>query len=65
MLVLATRKGEISVISPFRYSRLIFAILLAMMVLGERPDKITLLGAIIIVVAGYYTIWRERKLALK
>ncbi len=65
MLVLATRKGDISVISPFRYSRLIFAILLAMMVLGERPDKITLLGAIIIVGAGYYTIWRERKLALK
>ena len=65
MLVLATRKGDISVISPFRYSRLIFAILLAMMVLGERPDKITLLGATIIVVAGYYTIWRERKLALK
>ena len=65
MLVLATRKGDISVISPFRYSRLIFAILLAMMVLGERPDKLTLLGASIIVSAGYYTLWRERKLALK
>ena len=38
---------------------------LAMIFLGERPDKITLLGATIIVVAGYYTIWRERKLALK
>ncbi len=65
MLVLATRKGDISVISPFRYSRLIFALILAMIVLNERPDNLTLLGASIIVAAGYYTIWRERKLALK
>ena len=65
MLVLATRKGDISVISPFRYSRLIFAILLAMIILGEQPDKFTFMGATIIVAAGYYTLWRERKLALK
>ena len=65
MLVLATRKGDISVISPFRYSRLIFALILAMIVLNERPDNLTLLGATIIVTAGYYTIWRERTLALK
>ena len=65
MLVLATRKGDISVISPFRYSRLIFALVLAILVLNERPDNLTLFGAAIIVVAGYYTIWRERVLGLK
>ena len=65
MLVLATRKGDISVISPFRYSRLIFALVLAILVLNERPDNLTLFGAAIIVVAGYYTIWRERVLDLK
>ena len=65
MLVLATRKGDIPVISSFRYSRLIFAILLGMIVLGERPDKLTILGASIIVAAGYYTLWRERTIALK
>ena len=65
MLVLATRKGDISVISPFRYSRLIFAIVLAILVLNERPDTLTLFGAAIIVVSGYYTIWRERSLTLK
>ena len=65
MLVLATRKGDISVISPFRYSRLIFALVLAILVLNERPDNLTLFGAAIIVVAGYYTIWRERTLDLK
>jgi len=65
MLVLATRKGDISVISPFRYSRLIFAIVLAILVLNERPDTLTLVGAAIIVASGYYTIWRERSLTLK
>ena len=65
MLVLATRKGDISVISPFRYSRLIFAIVLAILVLNERPDTLTLFGAAIIVASGYYTIWRERSLTLK
>ena len=65
MLVLATRKGDISVISPFRYSRLIFALVLAILVLNERPDTLTLFGAAIIVASGYYSIWRERVLALK
>ncbi len=65
MLVLATRKGDISVISPFRYSRLIFALVLAILVLNERPDTLTLFGAAIIVASGYYTIWRERSLTLK
>ena len=65
MLVLATRKGDISVISPFRYSRLIFALVLAILVLNERPDTLTLFGVAIIVASGYYTIWRERSLTLK
>ena len=62
MLVLATRRGDISVISPFRYTRLVFALILAMLILNERPDILTFMGASIIVVSGYYTIWRERVL---
>ena len=44
MLVLATRKGNVSVISPFRYTRLLFALILAVFILGERPDIYTLVG---------------------
>ena len=62
MLVLATRSGDISVISPFRYTRLVFALILAMIILNERPDILTLLGAAIIVASGYYTIRREKVL---
>jgi drug/metabolite transporter (DMT)-like permease len=48
-----------SVISPFRYSRIVFAILLAVIILGERPDSLTLIGASIIVASGLYTFIRE------
>ena len=58
-LVIASRIGEMSVISPFRYSRIVFAMLLAIIILGERPDSFTLIGATIIVASGFYTFIRE------
>ena len=60
-IVLATRKGDVSVISPFRYSRLVFAMILAIIILSERPDFLTLSGAVIIVLSGVYTFIRENK----
>lgn len=56
----ATRIGEISFVTPFRYSRMIFALLIALVVFGENPDSLTLLGAAIIIASGLYTLWRER-----
>jgi len=61
-LVTSSRIGEMSVISPFRYSRIVFAILLAVIILGERPDSLTLIGASIIVASGLYTFIRENVL---
>ncbi len=58
-IVIAARTGEMSVISPFRYSRLVFAMILSVIVLSERPDILTLLGAAIIVASGVYTFIRE------
>ena len=58
-LVLATRAGDISVIAPFRYTRLIFALVLSVLVLKERPSFLTLIGAAIIISSGCYTFWRE------
>jgi drug/metabolite transporter (DMT)-like permease len=62
-IVIAARTGEMSVISPFRYSRLVFAMLLSIIVLSERPDMMTLLGASIIVASGVYTFVRENLLS--
>jgi drug/metabolite transporter (DMT)-like permease len=61
-LVIASRIGEMSVISPFRYSRIVFAMLLSIIVLKENPDSLTLIGATIIVVSGLYTFLRENVL---
>lgn len=60
-IVAAVRLGEVSVIMPFRYSRLVFAMAIGVTVFGERPDGLMLLGAALIVGAGLYTIWRETR----
>ncbi|MDJ0822085.1 MAG: DMT family transporter [Paracoccaceae bacterium] len=59
----ASRMGDVSVITPFRYSRLIFALLIGITVFGERPDLVTYLGAALIIASGLYTFVRERRLA--
>lgn len=61
-LTKANRLGEMSVITPFRYSRILFALLLGVLVFGEMPDVITLCGAAVIVGSGIYTFARERRL---
>ena len=59
-LTAAMRTGEVSVVSPFRYVRLVFAMLLGAAVFGERPDAWTLLGSAIVVGSGAYTVLRGR-----
>lgn len=57
----ATRVGEIAVVTPFRYSRLVFSTIVGAVVFFEYPDLYTLLGAAIIIATGLYTLMRERK----
>ena len=51
-LIVAMRTGEVSAVTPFRYSRLVFAMLIGKAVFGERPDAQTFLGAAISVACG-------------
>lgn len=60
-LTLAMRSGEISVVAPFRYSRLIVALLIAFFIFHERPDITTLIGGALIVISGIYTLLRSQK----
>lgn len=59
-LVGATRTGEVSVVVPFRYTRLVFAMIIGAIVFGERPGLLMLAGAALIVASGLYTIVRDR-----
>ena len=56
----AARLGEVSAIAPFRYSRLVFAILLGWIVFREVPDGPMIAGSLMVVVAGAYALRRER-----
>ncbi|MBS1303717.1 DMT family transporter [Loktanella sp. SALINAS62] len=58
-IVAATRIGDVSYVSPFRYSRLIFALVIGTLVFGERPDIWVLTGSAIVVGSGLYTLLRE------
>lgn len=63
--VTTMRIGEISFISPFRYTALVWAILLGIVILGEVPDTLTLAGSLIVVATGLFTFWRERQIAAR
>ena len=56
----ASRTGEVAVVAPFRYSRLVFSMGLGVIFLAERPDALTLCGAGLIVGSGLYAFARER-----
>ncbi|MDJ1018046.1 MAG: DMT family transporter [Paracoccaceae bacterium] len=55
----AMRLGDVAVISPFRYTRLLFGVLLGMIIFGEALDIATAVGAIAIAGCGLYVWWRE------
>ncbi|MDA0722528.1 MAG: EamA/RhaT family transporter, partial [Proteobacteria bacterium] len=41
---------------------MIFALAIGFVVLGERPDAATLVGAAIIITSGIFTLWREARM---
>lgn len=60
-VIRAMRTGDVAVVSPFRYTRLIFGLAIAVLLFQERPDFTTWLGAAIVAAAGLYTLYRERR----
>ncbi|MEL6208055.1 MAG: DMT family transporter, partial [Pseudomonadota bacterium] len=59
LLTAAMRTGDVSAVTPFRYTRLVFGIALGLIVFGEWADGWTLVGAALIVGAGLYSLVRE------
>jgi drug/metabolite transporter (DMT)-like permease len=58
-LTYAMRTGEVGAVTPFRYTRLVFALILAMALFGERPDLATWIGAGLIVASGLFALTRR------
>jgi drug/metabolite transporter (DMT)-like permease len=63
--IMVMRVGDISMVAPFRYTSLLWAILLGWLLFGDLPDRWTLLGAAIVVASGIYMLLRERKRRLE
>jgi drug/metabolite transporter (DMT)-like permease len=49
-----------SVVVPYQYTMIVWAVVLGWLVFGDVPDAFTLIGAAIIVGAGLYILWREQ-----
>lgn len=60
--IAAMRFGDVNIVTPFRYTAILWATFLGWIVFGEIPDGWTLLGMAIILLAGLYTIWRGNRL---
>ena len=58
--VMAMRIGEIGFVSPFRYTSMLGAIGLGILLFGDWPDQPTLVGTLIIVSTGIYAFHREK-----
>ena len=58
------RYATASVIAPFDYTSLIWALLLGYWVFGELPSALIYVGALVVAAAGLFVIWRERQLGI-
>ena len=59
-LTTAMRTGAVAAVTPFRYTRLLFAMVLGVTLFGERPDAATLAGSAIIVACGIILLSQRR-----
>ncbi len=60
-VIMSMRTGEISFVAPFRYTGLLWGLVISVLFFGERPDVFVLLGAAIIISSGLYSFYRESR----
>ena len=58
--IASTRVGDMSVVSPMRYTGLLWATGIGVVVWGQVPDALTFTGMAVVVGSGLYTVHRER-----
>lgn len=61
LIIESLRLGEASLVAPFRYTGLVWAAILGLVVWGQFPDFWTIVGALVLVASGIYIIEREAR----
>lgn len=65
LLTESYRYASASIVAPFDYTSMIWALVLGYVMFGETPTVMIVIGSAIIAAAGLFVIWREHQLALK
>ena len=58
--VMTIRIGDIGFVAPFRYTAMVWALILGLLMFGEIPDMPTITGTVIIILTGLYLLHREQ-----
>ena len=62
LMIEAFRLGEVGLISPFKYSSLLWAVIIGFIVWGDIPGYFVLVGATILIISGVYLLRAEKNL---
>ncbi len=62
LITLSLRHAQASLLAPFVYTTMIWALLIGYIFMGQIPATTTVIGAMMVAVAGLFTIWREKRL---
>ncbi len=60
--VMSLRGTEVAYTAPFRYTLIIYALILGYVVFGDVPDGWSMIGILLIVGSGLFTLYREQRL---
>lgn len=58
-LVRAMHTGDVAIVTPFRYTSLLWAVIIQLVIFASIPDLPTLIGGALLVVTGLYIFWRR------
>ena len=59
-LMKAMRTGDVSAVTPFRYTRLLFGVAMGVLFFGEQLSSSILIGSGLIVLSGLFILWRQK-----
>lgn len=65
LLTQSYRHADASLIAPFDYTAMVWALLIGWFAFGDAPQGLVIAGGLIVVGAGLFVLWRERRLGLR